>query len=265
MSNTTSDEELEKLVNTQLGVFYKARLEKVQQLELKKTLSRKNPYLFRAIGTENASEIVEYLLHATLSSSDETIFGNTFFEPVAKQIAERIFRGTVAPASGVDFSIQTDKKYSAYGMKSGENWGNSSQKSQLKTDFGKLQKILYKEHKQFDPVVGHGYGTKNTSFNPKTGWRDVSGQAFWKEISGDQDFYLKLIQLMRDFPQHHRSEFQKSWDALVNKFTNEFINDFCNTDGSINWDKLTKFVSEEDKSTRNELMKKEKAEKKHDN
>jgi hypothetical protein len=258
-----SDKELEKLVNKQLGEFYKARLEKVQGLELKKALSRKNPYLFRAIGTENASQIVEYLLYAILSSSDETIFGNTFFEPVAKEVAKIVFNGVVAPASGIDFTIETNVKYSAYGMKSGENWGNSSQKSQLKTDFGKSQKILYKIQKQFDPVVGHGYGTKNTSFNPKTGWRDVSGQAFWKEISGDANFYLKIIQLMKDFPQKHRTEFQKSWDALVNKFTSEFISDFCNSDGSIDWDKLTKFVSEEDKNTRKELMEKNRGKKKH--
>src|SRR5689334_8619951 len=110
-----NSEKLEKLVNKQLGEFYKARLEKIQELDLKKTLSRKNPYLLRAIGTEKASEIVEYLLNALLSSSDETIFGNTFVEPIARMIS----KGVVASGSGVDFVIETATKYSAYGIKSG--------------------------------------------------------------------------------------------------------------------------------------------------
>lgn len=235
-----NDEKLEKLVNKQLGEFYKARLEKIQELDLKKTLSRKNPYLLRAIGTEKASEIVEYLLNALLSSSDETIFGNTFVEPIAKIVSN----GISASGSGVDFVIETNKKYSAYGIKSGVNWGNSSQKSQLRTDFEKIRKIMYKNQKQFfDPVVGHAYGKKNTPFNPKTGWRDISGQEFWKELTGDPDFYLKLIRVMEEYPQKHKLEFKKKWEAMINKFTQEFTTDYCNEDYSINWDKLVILVS----------------------
>ena len=35
------------------------------------------------------------------------------------------------------------------------------------------------------------------------------------------------------------------WDAAVNKFTAEFIRDFCFADGSIDWEKLVRFVSED--------------------
>ena len=69
---------LEKIVAEHLDNFYKARLQKIQTLNLRKKIIRKNPYLLRAVGTEKASEIIEYLLNSLLSASDETIFGNTF-------------------------------------------------------------------------------------------------------------------------------------------------------------------------------------------
>jgi len=34
-------------------------------------------------------------------------------------------------------------------------------------------------------------------------------------------------------------------DAAINRFTVEFINDFCFPDGSIDWEKLVRLVSED--------------------
>ncbi len=55
----------------------------LEKLSLKRILRRKNPYLFRALGSEIASDIVQQILQAFVSSSDETIFGDAFFEPIA--------------------------------------------------------------------------------------------------------------------------------------------------------------------------------------
>jgi Type II restriction endonuclease EcoO109I len=110
-----------------------------------------------------------------------------------------------------------------------------------------MKSRLYKIHKQFDPVVGHGYGLKNTQ-NQRFIYRDVSGQAFWRELTGDPDFYLKLIRAMRDEPQKHGIEFKNAWEASINRFIREFTIDFCYEDGSIDWEKLTKFVSEESRN-----------------
>ena len=71
----------------------------------------------------------------------------------------------------------------------------------------------------------------------------VLDKSFGKEITGDENFYLKLITLMKDEPLKRMDKYQHDWDATVNKFTKEFIEDFCLTDGHIDWEKLTKFVS----------------------
>ncbi len=72
-------EEIEALVKQQLHVFYANRIKRIQGLKLKEVLKKKNPYLFRTTGVAKYSEIVEDIVKAFLSSSDESMFGRDFF------------------------------------------------------------------------------------------------------------------------------------------------------------------------------------------
>lgn len=235
---------LEKLIANSLDDFYNRRMNRLETLNLNKFLKRKNPYLFRAIGTEKASELVESILSAYISSSDETIFGDAFFESIACITSG----GKVSDAEGVDFTIEKKDRYKAVSLKSGPNIFNSSQKKKQNEQFSALRQRLFKIHKQFDPILGHAYGKLDKDASKTQIYRDVSGQKFWTEITGDSNFYLKLIRLMKDIPQKHKATYQKAWDNAVNKFTKAFIDKYCLEDGSIDWDKLTKLVSEEKKS-----------------
>lgn len=240
--------ELETLISKCLRDFYDRRLQKVRGLKLKGFLRRKNPYLFRALGIQKASEIVERVLTDYISASDETIFGNAFFEPIA-----RIVSGAkTSDAEGVDFVIESGERITAVALKSGPNIYNASQKKRQSQEFLAVRSRLYKLQKQFDPILGHAYGRLKTEPTKDRIYRDRSGQAFWTEITGDSDFYLKLVRLMKDVPTKHKKEYTPAWDAAINRFTAEFINDFCFRDGSIDWEKLVRFVSEEKapKSTR---------------
>ncbi len=231
--------ELERLIAKCLQDFYNRRLQRLETLKLKDYLKRKNPYLYKAIGTEKASEIVEEILAAYMIASDEGIFGDAFFEPIAK-IASG---GVVSPSEGVDIAIETDKKYLAIAVKSGPNIFNASQKKRQNDEFNTLRSRLLKLHKQFDALLGHCYGKMKSEPSKTKIYRDRSGQAFWTEITGDPDFYLKLVRLMRDEPSKHRVIYKKAWERAVNRFTAEFIRDFCNGDGSINWEKFVEFNS----------------------
>src|SRR5438270_11885588 len=111
----TSD--LESLVRTCLSNFYSRRIAALDRLNLPHVLSRKNPYLFRATGIPNASEMIEQLLAAHVSSSDEAIFGEEFFEPLCKAVSKSV----IAAAKGIDFVIETDDAYQAISLKSGPN------------------------------------------------------------------------------------------------------------------------------------------------
>lgn len=141
---------LEKEIERCLEKFYASRLASLKDLSLKKVLRKKNPYLCRALGIEKASEIVEQIMVAFVTSSDETIFGNVFFEPIAKLAAA----GQVAPSEGVDFALEKPDRYLAVAVKSGPNWGNADQHKRQSTNFDALRRRLFKLNKQFDPLVG---------------------------------------------------------------------------------------------------------------
>lgn len=49
-------DKLEALVKNSLEDFYQRRINKLSTLKLKDTLRKKNPYLFRAVGIQRASE-----------------------------------------------------------------------------------------------------------------------------------------------------------------------------------------------------------------
>jgi hypothetical protein len=233
--------ELQTLISKCLQDFYERRVRKLEELRLKNFLRRKNPYLFKALGTQKASEIVEKILTAYIGASDETMFGEAFFEPIARIASE----AKVSDAEGVDFVIESEDRVLAVALKSGPNIYNASQKKRQSQEFLALRSRLYKLHKEFDPMLGHAYGRAKAEPTKDLIYRRRSGQAFWTEITGDPDFYLKLIRMMKDEPAKHKEKYTPAWDAAINKFTAEFIKNFCFADGRIDWEKLVRFVSED--------------------
>ncbi|MDI6857947.1 MAG: PmeII family type II restriction endonuclease [Dehalococcoidia bacterium] len=233
--------ELEALIEHCLEDFYTRRLQRLQRLRLRHIIARKNPYLFKALGTEKAADIVEQVLVAYVGASDETMFGDAFFEPIARIAAG----GKTSDGAGVDFVVETMDRILAVAVKSGPNIFNASQKKRQSQEFSEVRNRLYKLHKQFDALLGHGYGRAKTEPTTERVYRDRSGQAFWAEMTGDPDFYLKLIRLMKDAPKLHKEKYQPEWDMLANRFTREFMEDFCFPDGRIDWEELVRFVSEE--------------------
>ena len=236
---TLDSEKLEALIRKCLNHFHERRIEKLKKLRLRQVLRRKNPYLFKALGTEQAAEIVKKILEAYVSSSDETIFGDAYFEQIARNLPDI----QVSDSKGCDLILNEEKVIHAYALKSGPNPFNSSAKAKQNTEFMELRSRLMKLQKQFDPVLAYAYGRKNKPSKGAFIYRESSGQEFWKEITGDENFYLKLITLMKDEPLKRIDQYQHDWDATINKFTKEFMEDFCLSDGHIDWEKLTKFVS----------------------
>jgi len=211
-------DQLEELIQQCLARFYRRRIAALDKLNLKKVLRRKNPYLFRANGISNAPEMITELLTAHISSSDEGIFGDEFFEPLFKFIT----KSPIAAAKGIDFVIETDDAYQAISLKSGPNAFNSSQVAKQTQQFremeSSLRATLRSLRKQFIPIMGCGYGKVNSPPTSARGYYKLAGQALWEKVTGDPDCYLKLVRLMRDDPDGHRPVFKQAWDRAVNRF-----------------------------------------------
>lgn len=120
-----------------LDRYYTSLIEKVDGLNIKKIMRRKNPYLFRAKAVNGAAQIVDTILAAFVSSSEETVFGNEFFEPIAIAAVQ----GQKALAKGVDIMVERDDTIYAIAVKSGTSIFNADSRDKQEQNFmaaGKL-------------------------------------------------------------------------------------------------------------------------------
>lgn len=233
------DELLEISVKNRLNEFYARRISKLSKLDLKKTLKRKNPYLFHAVGMMDANEIIERILRDFMSSSDETIFGDAFFEPLARDLGQ----GSSSPTEGADIVIETPTQYKAIAVKSGPSVFNAQSKKRQNQDFLALRSRMMKVQKHFEAIVGYAYGKKISLANENKFFKELAGQSFWKELTGKDDAYLKILKAMKTLPLKHKDHFDIEWAKAKNRFVKEFTADFCTEEGEIDWPSLLEFNS----------------------
>ena len=249
-----SEIELQTEVGRLLTTLYAKRFGALAKLSLKKLLG-KNPYLYRALGISDPAEFVNQLMIAFVSSSDETIFGNDFFEPLAI-FAARNSNATgdeqrlvsVGAGAGQDIAIETATSYLAIAVKSGTNIFNSQSTKGQDSEFAALQARLKKLNKMFRPIIGHGYGRKSP--RAATNVEKLAGQAFWQLISGETDFYLRISRAMEQYALDHGAGYKKEFEAKRNQLLREFMIDYVQQDGVILWDEVVAFNSAIEKPKR---------------
>jgi hypothetical protein len=217
-------------------------LESLAVLKLKKVLRRKNPYLFKAKFVTNAPDLVKQFLDAHLSSQEEGIFGG-FLEGLAVFICNRVFSGKKSSAEGVDLEFERDDIYYIVSIKSGPNWGNSSQIKKMRQNFSQAKRILGTNTSARNIVAVNGccYGQEKNE--DKGDYLKKCGQSFWSFVSGDDELFTAIIEPLGHRAKERNEEFHIEYGKVVNRFTAEFIENFCQPDGAILWDKLVQFNS----------------------
>jgi hypothetical protein len=241
--NKLNIEDVINYVEKHIGVFHQKRIESLDRLKLSQVLKRKNAYLFKAKYVLTASDLVKGIVDAHISSSEEGIFGD-WLEGLAIFINEKIYNGKKSSAKGVDLEFDKDNKRYIVSIKSGPNWGNSSQISKMISDFRAAKKTLRTSGSNIEIIAVNGccYGIDNQT--DKGDYFKLCGQKFWEFISGDNQLYLKIIEPLGNKAKERNDEFSSSYSNKLNKFTLDFSIEFCNIDGSINWEKMVKFNSE---------------------
>lgn len=241
--NYTYDEKaVVQAISEALEMFYKSLIEKIDGLDIVKIMRRKNPYLYRAKAMENASEIVESVLSAFVSSSEETIFGNCFFEPIAIAVSG----GNKALAEGIDLMIQEDDINTIYAVavKSGTSVFNADSKKRQEQNFIAASKLAQQARARYVAIIGYSYGKKKDTGRGKPKmYQELAGKRFWAELTGDEEFYKKIIQFMGTLPEQYVASYKESYNKAFNRLVREFSIDFCRKDGSIDWEKLVEFNS----------------------
>lgn len=225
-------------VNEHIEIFHGRRLRCVQDLTLQR-LVNKNPYLFRAKNITKASELVEDTLTAFLSSSEEKDFGD-FLEGLAVYVAGIAVGGRKSSSPGLDLEFVRGGIHYVVSIKSGTNWGNSSQQRKLADDFSKAVTRLRQGRVNAESVLGICYGKTRTTRHPKYGFLKLVGQNFWAFISGEKELYREIIEPIGYRAREHNEAYTRERDRLVNRLTKQFIETFCDENGGIDWPRVVK-------------------------
>lgn len=237
-------EEVYEFVEKNIALFHQQRLDYVTaKINLDKILEQKNPYLFRAKNVITAHDLIKGFLDAFLQSQEEVFFGN-FMERLAIFVADKVFGAKKTERfTGMDLEFESDDIMYVVEIKAGWNWGNASQIKQLKINAKSAKEKLESETDKTVMIVnGCCFGKKRNTKPEADGYYKVCGQEFWQLISNEEDFYIKIIEPIGHKAKQRNEEFEEAYGILINKFTVDFANRFCD-EGKINWEKLLIFNS----------------------
>jgi len=231
-----------QFINDNIDSFHASRLRFLHGLKLEDILRRKNPYLFRAKNIQTADELVNSIVDASLSSSEEGLFGR-FLEEVAIFVNNLLFGGQKSSTTGIDLEFNRDDTRYVLAIKSGLNWGNSSQHAALRLNFSNAVKVLRQSRqvRHAQAVLGICYGQSQTI--ERGDYTLMSGKDFWEFISGDAELYIDLISLVAFHSQEHNERFFLEKLDAVQRITDDFAAEFCGELRQVDWQKLIIFNS----------------------
>jgi hypothetical protein len=239
--NSLGLDKVQEYVDESTTALHQQETKLLQELCLSRLLERL--CLFGPACTMSvANDVVEDLLDAFLCSSGEVLF-EAFLKCLAIFIASHTCSGHKSTAPGVDLEFENKGIYYIVSVKSGPSWGNSSQQSKLAEDLQKaVMRVKQSQHgANVQPVLGICYGKTRTNY--LRGYLKVVGQNFWYLISENEDLYTDIIEPIGYRAKEHNDAFHKEKARVINRFTKEFIDRFCDATGAIDWVKLVEFNS----------------------
>lgn len=228
---------LQTFIDEQLSLYNDNQLASLSTVTLASILNN-NPYLLRSRKGGPASHLIANLITDSTSKSEEKFFNN-LLKKIAVFIAKQTCGGHKSAAQGIDLEFIHHDIHYIVSIKSGPNWGNSSQHRRLAQDLRDAVTRVRQArtaHK-VEPVLGICYGKTRTAYTPD-GYMKVVGQSFWYLISENPDLYTDIIDPIGYRAKEHNEQFIAGRAALENKLTGQFINLFCDESGAIDWKRL---------------------------
>lgn len=214
LNNAYDEQAVIQAIASALETFYGTLIEKIDGLNIQKVMKRKNPYLYRAKAMQSATEIVDSVLTAFVSSSEETIFGNCFFEPIAIAASG----GNKALAEGIDIMIQNNETntISAIAVKSGPSVFNADSKKRQEQNFTAASKLA--QQAKATPTAAFLTTKQGILQEKEITKADIKsfGEIAHANISSDMDSLNKLVYLRRLLEIENASGL--AWQLLSNIF-----------------------------------------------
>lgn len=242
MNNIDIIARVENYVSEHIADFHEARINKLKKLKIDEILRRKNPYLFKAKNLEDPCVLVESLMDAVCSSSEETLFGD-WLEKLAIYVAGEVYGGAKSTTKGVDLEMDKDDVHYIISIKSGPNWSNSSSMTKQKEYFKTAQQVYRTggNKKPCQSLIGCCYGKKNDPYSDPI---KLCGQSFWQFISDSETLYMDIIVPLGTDARNKNEAYKTEYTNIKTGLTVEFIKKYCNADNSINWEKILRLNAE---------------------
>lgn len=244
--NNIDLQEVKQYVENNIADFHQKRVDKLSQLKLRTILRRKNPYLFKAKNILTAQELIQGIVDAFMSSSEEGIFGN-WLEGLAIFINSKVYDGRKSGISGVDLEFDKENIRYIVSIKSGPDWGNDSQIKKMVDNFNTARSVLRTSGSKIQVIAVNGccYGktTPRNNYKQKGDYFKYCGQVFWEFISGNPNMYKKIVEPLGYLAQEKNDAYKELYAKKINLFTKELADDFFKSNGEIDWGKLLKYNS----------------------
>ena len=201
-------------------------------LTFRKLISRKNPYLYRSSGIETVEELVDRALTDFLSSSTEGTFGNAL-----DWIARRLPGNTPATGGEADLQRISGDNAEVYTIKSGPAGFNDASWTTTKQKMVRAKNSLELSGYSVKLYVGFIYGRKKTTTDPNSGIIRLASKEFWTKITGDDQFYRKLVDACACVAPLYHADVSEAKERLLR----EAVLNYSDGD-NVDWEKVLKAV-----------------------
>lgn len=228
------EQEIEKLLSD-----FSAKQRKKLDISPEKILLRKNPFLFRVRAGASATLLAQMAIDAFLSSSEETIFGN-ILEGIAVAVCAHAKGGTKSSAEGIDIEYTCGSERTVIQVKSGPNWGNSSQKKKMNDYFSSVKRRLEFSIRNVRCIEGICYGKSETK-HLGTHIR-LKGNDFWTEISDWENTHYLVMESLGTYASNGFSGERLNARNLLLSYLND--NGVILAQDKLDWSKLTELFFE---------------------
>jgi hypothetical protein len=212
-------------------------------MKLSDLLEGKNPYLFLSYNILSyAGPIIRNLFDDYVFSSEEAMFRD-WLEGLAIFINEKVYGGKKSGIKGIDLEFDNQNVKNIVSIKSGPNWGNSSQIEKMENNFKTVIKTLRTSNSnlQIKCVNGCCYGKDN---NPDKGtYFKYCGQRFWEFIGGNENIYMDIIEPLGHIAKERNENYFDQYYGKINLLLYEFIVKFHHENGMLDKEKIVKYIS----------------------
>jgi hypothetical protein len=110
-------------------------------------------------------------------------------------------------------------------------------------NFNKAKKIVRTNATFINVIAVNGCCYGRDDQPDKGTYLKLCGQRFWEFISGNEFLYTDIIEPLGYEARENNEQFQSEYGKVVNRLTLEFMQNFCDPDGAIIWERIVRLNS----------------------